>query len=87
MASGAGFASDVTVEDVSRYYRSASLSARERVRLLRLMWDLVGSEFGGRQLQYEMFHSAAQHVVDRHVFRTYDWSIGREHVRRLLELE
>jgi 4-hydroxyphenylacetate 3-monooxygenase len=87
MASAAGFGSDVTVEDVSRYYRSTSLSARDRVRLLRLMWDLVGSEFGGRQLQFEMFHSAAQHVVDRHVFRTFDWSTGREHVRRLLDLD
>jgi 4-hydroxyphenylacetate 3-monooxygenase len=87
MASAAGFASDVTADDVSRYYRSASLSARERVRLLRVMWDLVGSEFGGRQLQYEMFYAAAQHVADRHVFRTYDWSVGREHVRRLLANE
>lgn len=82
MASAAGFSSAETADDVGRYYRSASLSARERVQLLRLMWDLVGTEFGGRQLQYDMFSAAAQHVADRHVYRTFDWSAGRALVRR-----
>jgi 4-hydroxyphenylacetate 3-monooxygenase len=49
------------------------------------MWDLVGTEFAGRQLQYEMFYSAAQHIADRHVFRSFDWETGREHVDRLLD--
>ena len=74
-----------TADDVERYYRSATASARERVKLLKLMWDLVGTEFGGRQLQYEMFSSSAQHIADLRVFRSYDWDVGREHVRRSLE--
>ena len=45
------------------------MPSRDRVGLLKLMWDLVGTEFAGRQLQYEMFYSAAQHVADLHVFR------------------
>ena len=49
------------------------------------MWDLVGSEFAGRQLQFEMFSSSAQHIADRQVFRSFDWETGRAHVRRLLE--
>ena len=57
------------------------------LHLLAVYRREIGSEFGGRQLQFEMFHSAAQHVVDRHVFRTYDWSTGREHVRRLRDLD
>ena len=87
MASEQGFASDETAEDVARYYRSAAMPADQRVKLLRVMWDLVGTEFAGRQLQYEMFYSAAQHVADRHVFRSFDWKVGRAHVRRLLERE
>jgi 4-hydroxyphenylacetate 3-monooxygenase len=43
------------------------------VRLLKLMWDFVGTEFAGRQLQYEMFYSAAQHVSDARVFDAWDW--------------
>ena len=62
------------------------MPSRERVGLLKLMWDLVGTEFAGRQLQYEMFYSAAQHVADLHVFRSFDWSAGRRHVRRAQEL-
>lgn len=82
MPSEESYDSDETADDVNRYYRSAKISSRERVGLLKLMWDLVGTEFGGRQLQYEMFYSAAQHVADLHVFRSYDWEVGRRHVRR-----
>jgi 4-hydroxyphenylacetate 3-monooxygenase len=60
-------------EDIERYYRSANASARERIKLLKLIWDFVGTEFAGRQLQYEMFYSAAQPVVNGRMFRSYDW--------------
>ena len=70
---------------MARYYQTVNTPAWERVKLLKLMWDLVGTEFAGRQLQYEMFFSAAQHVVDRQVFRAYDWDKGRSHVHRLLK--
>jgi 4-hydroxyphenylacetate 3-monooxygenase len=83
--SAESFTAPETAADVERYYRSAALPARDRVRLLKVMWDLVGTEFAGRQLQYEMFFSSAQHIVDRQVYRAYDWDTGRAHVRRLLE--
>ena len=85
LPSAESFESPETAEDVQRYFRSATLPARDRVRLLRLLWDLVGTEFGGRQLQYEMFYSTAQHIADLRVFRAYDWETGRAHVRRSLE--
>lgn len=85
MPSAESFEASETAADVGRYYQSATMSGRDRVKLLKLMWDLVGTEFAGRQLQYEMFYSAAQHIADRHVFRSYDWEVGRGHVRRLLE--
>lgn len=85
LPSAESFDAAETAEDVKRYFRSATLPARDRVRLLRLLWDLVGTEFGGRQLQYEMFYSTAQHIADLRVFRAYDWETGRAHVRRSLE--
>jgi 4-hydroxyphenylacetate 3-monooxygenase len=78
------FKSAETADDARRYYQGAEASAEERVKLLRLIWDLVGTEFGGRQLQYDMFYSAAQHVADMRLFRWYDWTKARALTDRLL---
>ena len=85
MPSADSFDAPETAADVKRYYRGVAMSARDRVGLLKLMWDLVGTEFAGRQLQYEMFFSAAQHVADLNVFRAFDWETGRRHARRALD--
>jgi 4-hydroxyphenylacetate 3-monooxygenase len=69
---------------VERYQRSATGGARDRVKLLKLVWDFVGTEFGGRQLQYEMFYSAAQPVVYTRMFRSYDWPAAKAMVDRCL---
>ena len=70
--------SEQTSEHVERYFRGAEISAEQRVKFLKLIWDFVGTEFAGRQLQYEMFYSAAQHIVDQHVVHCYDWAYGLE---------
>ncbi len=44
-----------------------------RVKLFKLAWDAVGSEFGSRHLQYEMFYGGANMVTRGHAFRSYDW--------------
>jgi 4-hydroxyphenylacetate 3-monooxygenase len=83
-SSEAAFTSADTRADTARYYRSRTAGARERIKLIKLVWDLVGTEFGGRQLQYEMFYSAAQPVVNRRMFRSYDWAAARAMVDRCL---
>ena len=83
-SSEAGFTSPETRADFERYFRGATASARERVKVLKLVWDFVGSEFAGRQLQYEMFYSAAQPVVNRRMYRAYDWRAATALVDRLL---
>jgi 4-hydroxyphenylacetate 3-monooxygenase len=52
---------------------SPAMSGMDRVKLLKLTWDAVGSEFASRHLQYEMFYAGAQFVTRGHSFRTYDW--------------
>ncbi len=79
------FASAETRDDTHRYYQGAETGAEERVKLLKLIWDLVGTEFGGRQLQYDMFYSAAQHVADMRMYRWYDWTRARAAVDRMLQ--
>jgi 4-hydroxyphenylacetate 3-monooxygenase len=71
------FLSEETQAHTRRYYQSVSAPAEERVKLLKLLWDFVGSEFAGRQLQYEMFYSASQHISDLRVFAFHDWERGR----------
>ena len=83
-SSEASFTSAETRSDTERYYRSGVATARERVKLLKLIWDFVGTEFGGRQLQYEMFYSASQPVVNTRMFKTYDWTAATAMVDRCL---
>ncbi len=68
---------------IDKTQQSAKLSPRERVRLLKLAWDAVGSEFASRHLQYEMFYAGAQFVTRGHSFRTYDWTAARALVDRV----
>ena len=39
--------------------------AAERVKLMKLAWDAIGSEFAGRHAQYEMFYAGAPFVTTR----------------------
>ncbi len=45
------------VGHLEKYLRGKSLSARERVQLFKLAWDLIGEPFGSRQFQYEWFYA------------------------------
>lgn len=52
---------------------SDATTPRERVKFLKLAWDVLGSEFASRHQQYEMFYCGAQFVTRGHSFRTFDW--------------
>jgi 4-hydroxyphenylacetate 3-monooxygenase len=54
--------------------RSPISNAQERVDFMKLAWDAIGSEFGSRHTQYEMFYAGAPFVTCGHSFRTYDWA-------------
>jgi 4-hydroxyphenylacetate 3-monooxygenase len=62
-----------TAPDMERYMRSASTGARQRVALMRLLWDFIGTEFGSRHQQYEKFYGGASFLVKNNVYRNYDW--------------
>jgi aromatic ring hydroxylase len=42
---------------IDRYYHGAECGAEERIKLLKLAWDAIGSEFGGRDELYERNYS------------------------------
>jgi len=51
---------------------------------LKAAWDAIGSEFGSRHTQYEMFYAGARFVATGHSYRTFDWSAARGMVDHLL---
>jgi 4-hydroxyphenylacetate 3-monooxygenase len=49
---------------LDRFYRgSQGTDAESRVKLMKLLWDAVGSEFGGRQELYERNFAGSQEAV------------------------
>ncbi len=54
--------------------RSATMDPENKVKFMKAAWDAVGSEFGSRHTQYEMFYAGARFVTTGHSFRTYDWA-------------
>lgn len=62
-ASYADLLSPVTAPDVERYVRSRTVESTERIKLFRLAWDIIGSEFGGRHQQYEIFYAGSSALV------------------------
>lgn len=54
-ATEADFANPDITADLERYMSGAGVSARERVQVMKLAWDAVATEFGGRQELYEIF--------------------------------
>jgi 4-hydroxyphenylacetate 3-monooxygenase len=69
---------------IGRTQRSPATDSVGRVKLFKLAWDAVGSEFGSRHLQYEMFYAGANMVTRGHAFRTCDWARAVGLVDRLM---
>ncbi|MPY81107.1 MAG: 4-hydroxyphenylacetate 3-hydroxylase [Actinophytocola sp.] len=70
-ASVADLTNPDTRADIDRYVHSPGTPAEERIKLFKLAWDAVGSEFAGRHHQYELFYSGAPFVVKGYAFRNY----------------
>ena len=44
------------------------------MKLFKLAWDMTGSEFAGRHLQYEKFYAGASFIIRNHSYRETDWA-------------
>jgi 4-hydroxyphenylacetate 3-monooxygenase len=64
--------------------RPPSFNPEEKVKLLKAAWDAIGSEFGSRHTQYEMFCAGARFLAAGHSYRTFDWGAARGWVDHLL---
>jgi 4-hydroxyphenylacetate 3-monooxygenase len=85
-SSAADFDNPAMAKDIERYLCSGTTDARTRVALMRLVWDLIGTEFGGRHQQYEKFYGGGTFAVRQNLNRLYDYKRATALVDAALKL-
>ncbi len=55
------------------YWSVPGQSALARMKLFKLAWDLLGSEFAGRHIQYEKFYAGPGFVVTNYSYLNAPW--------------
>ena len=68
-------------QEFETYWQTPQLQAVERMKLFKLAWDLIGSEFAGRHAQYEKFYAGASFIVRNHNYREAPW----EHYHQIVD--
>ncbi|MCH8188120.1 MAG: hypothetical protein IIB66_05355 [Proteobacteria bacterium] len=67
------------------YWQTPQAGALDRMKLFKLAWDLVGSEFAGRHQSYEKIYAGARFIIRNHSFREAPWDDFHSIVDGLLE--
>jgi len=78
------FANASMREMIEATQHSAISDCTGRVKLMKLAWDALGSEFGSRHTQYEMFYSGPAFVQRARCFGNYDWAGSTDMVDAVL---
>jgi 4-hydroxyphenylacetate 3-monooxygenase len=72
-SSSADFRNPEIATMIAATQQSPATDSLHRVKLFKLAWDAIGSEFGSRHLQYEKFYSGSSVVLNGHNFNYFDW--------------
>jgi 4-hydroxyphenylacetate 3-monooxygenase len=72
-SSDADFDNPEILSDIARYMGSGTADAKTRIKLMRLIWDFIGSEFGSRHAQYEKFYGGPSFVAKQNLYRNFDF--------------
>ena len=56
------------------FWQTPQCDAVTRMKLFKLAWEMVGSEFAGRHQQYEKFYAGAPFIIRNHSYRETDWA-------------
>jgi len=83
-SSVADFADPENARLIGRTQHGAVGSGMDRVKLMKLAWDALGSEFGSRHVQYEMFYSGPRTTTAGMAYRTCDWDRATAMLETLL---
>lgn len=71
-------------EAFETYWSVPGQSAVERMKVLKLAWDLLGSDFAGRHIQYERFYAGPSFIVTNYSFLTAEWDAWEANIDDLL---
>lgn len=70
---------------IARTQYSATGNSVDRVKLFKLAWDALGSEFASRHLQYEMFYSGPRAVTTGMAYRNFNWDHATKMVAKVMD--
>jgi len=73
--------------EIEQYLATDTASARDRVKLFRLAWDVAGNAFGSRQVLYERFFASDPLTRARALGAIYPKDEMMDRVRALLRDE
>jgi 4-hydroxyphenylacetate 3-monooxygenase len=85
-SSDADFQNPEIAADLERYMGSGKSDAKSRVKLMRLIWDFLGSEFGSRHAQYEKFYGGPSFAAKMNLYRNFDFKRAGALVDKALDL-
>ena len=80
------FGNPESAADIERYMPSGSTDAKSRIKLMRLLWDFLGSEFGSRHQQYEKFYGGPSFGAKLNLYRNFDFERAGALVDRALNM-
>lgn len=72
-------------EKFEQFWATPFMESFDRMKMYRLAWDLVGSEFAGRHTSYEKFYAGSYFVVRNHSHREAPWDEFHAIVDRQLD--
>ena len=75
---------EVTADMFARFTLTDAPASLEHYKLMRLAWDLVGSEFASRHTQYEMLYAGPKHVTRGRAGFFFRWDTVDEAAREAL---
>lgn len=71
-----------------KYLQGANIQAFDRVRLFRVIWDLIGSDFGSRSTLYERFFHGDMVRLRQQRYASYDYTKAkRAYMAFMAEME
>jgi 4-hydroxyphenylacetate 3-monooxygenase len=71
-------------EQFERYWQAGEATAIDRLKLMKLAWDYLGSDFAGRHTQYEKFYAGPQFVHAFYNFNNCPWNERKAQVDALM---
>lgn len=78
---------DYINEYLERYVRGSNdMNSTQRIKILKLMWDAIGSEFGGRHELYEINYAGSSEEVKMQCLRHSNVSGNMEKMTELVDM-